>query len=332
VPHADLSSALLTHDDSASTPLALIGCSPVVSRLRAQMREAAAATRILLLAEPGLESADLASHLHHRSGCAGPFLGVDCAGAEPAQVERLIFGPAPRAGSELEVVDAGSALARAAGGTLLLDDVGELSAGAQARLARVARDGEALVGGTPRRLELRLIGVCTADLDSGVRDGRLRRELVRQFARTCLAVPPLRARREDITTLAERLMAEVCERAGVPAKTLAGPAMTLLAAMPWHGNISELRSAISQLIAVDGPEVQLEDVLPHVRFDSSLGPAGRLGSLRSARQQFEREYVTQVLRHHGWRINDAAGTLGMLRTNLYRKARQLGIAVTRGER
>ncbi|MGH9349718.1 MAG: helix-turn-helix domain-containing protein [Vicinamibacterales bacterium] len=95
-------------------------------------------------------------------------------------------------------------------------------------------------------------------------------------------------------------------------------------------NLVELRQAIARIVGdMGGDLIQLEDVLAHVRFEGALAPHAPAGTLRSARRQFEREYITLVLRHHRGRVGDAARALGIQRTNLYRKARQLGITVAR---
>lgn len=130
----------------------------------------------------------------------------------------------------------------------------------------------------------------------------------------------------------DALVSQLCDEGGVARKTLTQPAVTLLAAMPWRGNLVELRHAVARIFrGVEHHEIQLEDVLAHVRFDDALSPRAPAGTLRSARQQFERDYVALVLRHHRGRVGDAARALGIQRTNLYRKARQLGIRLGHGE-
>jgi two-component system nitrogen regulation response regulator NtrX len=130
--------------------------------------------------------------------------------------------------------------------------------------------------------------------------------------------------------LVEHLVASLCDEARTPRKTMTQAAVTLLAAMPWRGNLFELRHAMSRVVAtVPQATIQLEDILAHVRFDGALAPLAPSGTLRAARQQFERNYIALVLQHHRWRVGDAARALGIQRTNLYRKARQLGISVAR---
>jgi len=314
-------------------PLVLIGRSAAARRLADDMCAAATASCVLLEAEAGLDVVDIAREIHVRSGRAGSFIAVDCAGAEPRLVERELFGESPRRGSsDLEAVSSRAALAHARGGTLCLGDLAELSASAQARVARVARDGEASLVDTDGscRLNVSLIASTSTDLESEAREGRLRHDLLRHFTRTRIAVPPLRQRADDIPLLVESLAACLSESADMSVKALTQPAATLLSAMPWRGNLVELRHAVARLMDVaPGPVIQLEDVLAHVRFDGVLAPPAPGGTLRSARRQFERDYIALVLQHHRWRIDDAARSLGIQRTNLYRKARQLGISMAR---
>jgi DNA-binding NtrC family response regulator len=313
--------------DDRETPLSLIGDSPAVRTLRVELEAAVASACMLIEAEEGLDPADIAYEVHARDPRGGSFVSVDCAAAGPASIEDDLFGPAPSTVGDLECVRAGSALARAAGGTLLLLSVLELSASAQGRLARVVRDGEVLMNDTVRRLDVRLIA--SADSDAELADGRLRRDLLRHVARTRLTLAPLRRRTEDLPALVEHLVALGCVDEGRSATRVSAPAMTLLAALPWHGNLTELREAVTRMLrTVAGDVIELEDVLAHVR-GGLLVPNAPIGTLRKARADFERDYITLVLRHHGWRIGDAARTLGIQRTNLYRKARQLGLTVTR---
>jgi DNA-binding NtrC family response regulator len=315
---------------TAPMPLLLTGQSAAVTRLRADLAAAAEATRVLLVAEPGLDAAAVAAALHDRGKTPGRFVRLECAAASPPLVERELFGTGASVGGDFEAIHAACAFAAAEAGTLYLGDIAELSAGAQARLARIARDGEALIDGTPHRIDVRLVASVGPGVEADLEEGRLRRDLIRHLARPRIAIPPLRQRADDLRTIVEHLVLFSCAEAGAAVKDVTNAAMTLLAAMPWRGNLEELRTAVERLVGeVSGPIIQLEDVLKHVRFDGGLLPSGPTVSLRAARDQFERDYVTLVLRHHQWRVSDAARTLGMQRTNLYRKARQLGIAVTR---
>jgi DNA-binding NtrC family response regulator len=320
----------VAHEPAA--PLVLLGASASARRLDDDLRAAAGAGCVLVEGEAGLDLEEIALAIHGLSRRTGSCVVVDCGGSEPSHVERELFGDLPRRDTaDVETIGLESALARAHRGTLYLGDVSELSASAQSRLARVARDGEVhLGGGETRALNVSIVAALSADLETEIAEGRLRRDLLRHFTRTRVTVPGLRRRAEDIPLMLEALVAQLCDAAGVPRKGFTQAAVTLLAAMPWHGNLAELRHALARIVGdVAGETIQLEDVLAHVRFDAALAPNAPAGTLRSARQQFEREYISLVLRHHRGRVGDAARALGIQRTNLYRKARQLGISVAR---
>jgi two-component system nitrogen regulation response regulator NtrX len=312
-------------------PIVLLGSSAAARRLAADIDAAARASCAVVEGDAGLDLVDVARAIHARSARQGVCVEVQCASAEPALIERELVGDGPRRGAgDLESIDARSALARARGGTLYLADVAELSAAAQARLARVARDGEVRIGREPSALGLSLLAGASTDLEGEVNEGRLRRDLLRQLSRARVVVPVLRRRAEDIPLMIESIVGRLCAASGVPRKSLTQAALTLLTAMPWRGNLSELRHALARLVAsAPADSIQLEDVLAHVRFEGALAPHAPAGTLRSARQQFERDYIALVLRHHRGHVGEAARALGIQRTNLYRKARQLGISVAR---
>ncbi|MGH9315326.1 MAG: sigma 54-interacting transcriptional regulator, partial [Vicinamibacterales bacterium] len=225
---------------------------------------------------------------------------------------------------------AGARLAASRGGTLLLTSIAELPASAQARLARVLRDGEARIdgpdGSRAGRLSLRVIATTRPPVEAEVDEGRLRPELYRRLAAVRIDLPALARRREDITAIARQIVREVSDAAGIAARPFTQAALALIAALPWDGNVEELRRAIEGLCGASaGPAIRVEDVLGEVRLDARHGALGPQASLREARRQFEREYIAAVLRHYEGRMGPAARVLGIQRTNLYRKARQLGI-------
>jgi DNA-binding NtrC family response regulator len=205
----------------------------------------------------------------------------------------------------------------------------EAPARIQMRLARVLRDGEANVGDTSTvtELDVRPIAAVEPDIDAAVQDGRLRRELFDRFPLSRLDVPPLRGRRDDIPLLSAHFANNICDKLNVPAKSFSRAALALLSALPWHGNAHELHDLVEVLDrAVTRPVIQLDDVLDHARLDGMSTRIDHGLSLRDAKARFERECVSAVLiRHHG-RVGEAAKALGIQRTNLYRKVRQLNVA------
>ena len=309
----------------------LLGQSDAVTRVREQIDRAARTDRaVLIVSEPGSEPESVARALHDRSAPDGAiFLAIDC---KLDGVGRLLFGaPAGRRTGDLEEIGPDGRLAAArSGGTVFLRDVGELPASVQARLARLARDGEALIGGAAVEMTCRLVAAAGAAIDADAEAGRFRADLFRRLSGHRIELPPLRERGEDVPELTVALVAHVAsERSrAVPAFTEA--ALALLAALPWPGNVAELRTVVERLVeTVDGGIVQVEHLLPALRLKGTPPPFVPAGSLREARLRFERHYIAAVLQHHDWRLADAAQTLGIQRPNLYRKARQLGLTLTR---
>src|SRR5688500_3560085 len=316
-PVATSSAALPSVSDGGGPwPPELFGDSAQMRRVRERLREAAAGRgRVLLLVDRGFDGERIARHLHDLDGTTAPFLAVDCAQEEVGTLERLLF-------------DAGSYLSSARGGTLYLARIAEMAESAQARLALALRDGEFSVDdGDRETLDVRIIAAAAPNVDEDVEEGCLRPDLYRRLAANRIQVPALRERPEDIAPLAVHLAEIACRQKGTAAPAFTHAALASLAALPWPGNLVELQARIERLsAAVDHGPIRAEDVLAEVKFDRRAGPLSHPGTLRDARRHFEREYIAAVLTRHGWRIAEAAATLGIERANLYRKIRQVGLS------
>jgi DNA-binding NtrC family response regulator len=305
--------------------LPLLGLSDAARRAAQELENAAARrTPVLVIAEPGCRPVTIVEVLHTRTRAGAPLVAVDCGSAEPSELDLRLFGTSPRRTSqELEAVGADAALASAAGGTLFLENLDELPASGQRRLARVLRDGEIRIGSASRAvpLTLRLVASTTGDLDAEAHEGRFRRDLLRRFSTCRITIPPLRQRPADLPAIVERLVMEMTRAP----RSFTQPAMTVLAALPWAENLDELAGVLEAVLAAAGPTVTQEDVLAHVPIEGAFARIDLTASLREAKRRFERDYIAAVLERHRWRMSDAARTLGIERANLYRKTRQLGI-------
>ena len=314
------------------SPLALelAGGSAAIARVQELIRRAAALdSGVLLLARRGSDADGLARDIHGRSARASaPFVHVACGATG---VEQSLFGsPAGHAPPDLETVAADSRIAAAHGGTLFLEDVTELPAVVQARLARVARDGEARIDGETTTLAVRYIVSAVPGIDADVREHRFRPDLHRRVSASRIEVPSLSERPEDIPALAGRLLEEWCMEGNTAPRTFTQAALALLSAMTWPGNLAELRDTVERAAASTSEEaIQIEQLLPTLQLNRAPASFEPAGTLREARLRFEHDYIAAVLQHHGWRMTDAAHTLGIQRPNLYRKARQLGIPLAR---
>jgi len=317
----------------APAVLELLGSSLAVTRLHELLRRAASAdSAVLLTAEPGCGVEPVARELHRASRRAGgPFVAVECGAHEGPRLERLLLGE-PLAGppTDLEPVARDCALAAARHGTLFLHDVAELPAALQTRLARIIRDGEVRIAEETAPTACRLVASAPPGIDADVHAHRFRADLFRRLTAVRIDLPPLRDRAEDVPALAAELLAEICTERRMPAKTFTQAAFALLTAVAWPGNLAELRETIANIASETRDDViHVEHVLPALHLHRTAVPFTPAGNLREARLRFERDYIAAVLQHHGWRMADAARTLGIQRPNLYRKARQLGIPLAR---
>jgi DNA-binding NtrC family response regulator len=323
-------SETLSASDCRSVATELVGRSPAAVRIQDFVRRAAALNcGVLIAAEDGSEVDGIAAELHARGHAQGPYFVVDCTDTS-SQLEEHLFGAASGDEFDLESVAPTSWIARARGGAMFLRQVTELPAGLQARLARIARDGEVRIAGEPVETELRLIASAPPEIDADVSARRFRADLFRRLSVIRIDVAPLRERQGDVPELAARLLDDVCGVRGIAPRRFSSPALALIAGLRWPGNVRELRDVIDRVVSeTDSDVIDLQHVLPAVQIQAGSERFAPSGSLREARQRFERDYIASVLKHHGWHMTNAAQTLGIQRPNLYRKARQLGIPLTK---
>lgn len=296
-------------------------------------RAAERSVHVLLSGERGTGRATLARAIHTTGRHNGaPFVAVDCAKFSAQDLEAHLFatngnhGPTDR--RSMERVRRTAQLFQSKGGTLFLQNIVDLPARLQTRLLRVLRDGEVVIMDEGTRIDLdhRVITAGDATFDAAVQDGRMLPDLYKRLCGMRVDVPAFRQRREDIPELAAHLLHLLCARENIPAKQLSDAAKSLLAALPWRGNGEELRRLLEVLIMrASAPTISLDDVLANVRLDGQATLFAAGGSLREARARFETEYIAAVVAHHHGRIPEAAKSLGIQRSNLYRKMRRLNV-------
>lgn len=260
-----------------------------------------------------------------------PFIVVDCSVSR--EIEQQVFGSTANTNGhgELDRISSEALLHQAFGGTLFLRSVQDMPARVQARLARVLRDGEVWIqsrdgGAVVEPIMIRAI----ASIDPAPTEDdedRVVPELRKRLAAHRIELPPLRQRREDIPGLVRIHLADICESLKIPAKSASSQAMALLSALPWRGNQKEMRGLLRTLVLkAPGRLIRLSDVLDNIRLDGGAVSFMGGGTLKEARERFEREYVAAVLEQHHGRMAEAAKALGIQRTNLYRKVKQLSVA------
>jgi DNA-binding NtrC family response regulator len=318
---------------------ALVTQSPAMRLLVDAIGPAAEARGgLVLCGESGTGRALIGRAVHDESArSAGAFVRVECAGQSPDDLELLLFGttpdrrhPGPGRRTTERIVRR-SAIHDAMGGTLFLANLLDTPDRIQTKLARLLRDHEVTLNDRRVRvpLDVRFMASLDTGPESAVADDRLRIDLAERLGQTRIEVPPLRRRREDIPVLAVHMIAERARAHGRSPQRFTRSALALLSALPWPGNARELGSVLDTLVrSIRRSVIEIDDLLDHIRLDGVSARLDASGTLRDARARFERDWISAVLiKHHG-RVGDAARALGIQRTNLYRKVRQLKVART----
>lgn len=311
---------------------ATLGISPAMQAVEAMLRKAARVdVPVVLTGETGSGKEVAARFLHEASArAAEPFVALNCAAISRDLAESTLFGHERGAFTGAVARHAGVA-ERAGAGTLLLDEVAELTPELQAKLLRLVQERSFLPLGAAaeRRFAARLVCATHADLAALVREGRFRQDLYYRLHVIVVAIPPLRARTEDLPWLAGRLLRETVARFGLGPRTLSPAALAALADYDWPGNVRELRNRIERAAALaDGEVLGLAELFPEQSLEEAAGPAigPAAGLLDSAMEEATRAAIQDALRRSGGSRAEAARILGISRTTLWKRMRELGLS------
>ena len=316
----------------------IIGRSPQMERLFATIdRVADTDVTVLVRGDSGTGKELIANALHYRSPRRGkPLVKMNCAALSRELVESELFGHERGAFTGATSRREGKFEA-AHGGSLFLDEVGDMPLETQAKLLRAIQEKEfERVGGNePIRVDVRLIAATHHDLETAVREGRFREDLYYRLRVVEVGVPRLADRREDIPLLVDHFLKEAAERFARPLKPLTGSALRACMEHRWRGNVRELRSAVEQaLLLAPGAEIDVVDLfggsLPTTPAAAAPDDSQEL-SFRDAKEKmvaaFERDFLSDALRRNDGNITRAAEEVGMYRQNFQQKMRDLGIRV-----
>jgi DNA-binding NtrC family response regulator len=323
VLHAPRSRSLSQRQPTAE---ALRVLDPTAERATSLVRDVAqSGVSALILGETGVGKEVLAETLHRLSGRSGAFVRINCAAVAPALFESELFGHEKGAFTGAEHARVGL-LEAAHRGTLLLDEVGDLEPGAQAKLLRVIETKEVLrVGATrPLTVDVRFLAATNRDLGSDVARGRFRADLFFRLDGVTLMIPPLRERREQIAPLALELLHEAVKRQ--PARgalKLAPDVLTRLAEYDWPGNVRQLRAALERaLLLARGGEIGVRhlavDATSPVRAAAAAGGGADPGALSDDEQRARRQ-ILDALEACAGNQTRAARALGISRATLVNK-------------
>ena len=226
----------------------------------------------------------------------------------------------------------------ASGGSLFLDEIGDLPPEVQPKLLRFLEQSEIMpIGDTrPQRVDVRVIAATNADLEQRVAEGKFREDLYYRLTVIRIHVPPLRERREEIPHLCALFLREACERLGKPDVQLSADALDVFSQHWWPGNVRQLRNEIQRAVALSGPDgiVGAEHLSPGFaaapEYTPRADPSGLTARsvdlpLNQAVDQLEREMIKTALDRSSGNVSETARTLGLTRRGLYLKMRRLGL-------
>jgi two-component system nitrogen regulation response regulator NtrX len=305
----------------------MIGASPAWARAVEQATMAARSdARVLLIGESGTGKELLAAHIHKSSPFAGgPFVKVNCAAIPTELIETELFGHEKGSFTGATAARRGK-FELADGGTIFLDEVGDLHGASQAKLLRVLQEGEFhRVGGEQIiRVAVRVISATNRDLGALVTAEKFREDLFYRLSVVPIRVPGLRERPHDVRLLAEYFLEDFCARNNFKPKRLDETVFPALESYLWPGNARELRNVIERMAILTAGERLTRDSVPvEIRMQRETGVKS---TIQEARESAEREHVLRALEESNWNVSGAARALGMERTNLHKRIRALGLS------
>jgi two-component system nitrogen regulation response regulator NtrX len=281
---------------------------------------------VLLIGESGTGKELLAAHIHNSSPFAsGAFVKVNCAAIPTELLETELFGHEKGSFTGATSARRGK-FELADGGTIFLDEVGDLHGASQAKLLRVLQEGEFhRVGGEQIiKVAVRVISATNRDLAGMVAQEKFREDLYYRLSVVPIRVPALRERPQDILPLAEYFLEDFCTRNNFKSRTLDPAVLPLLESYGWPGNARELRNVIERMAILSPGERLTKDSIPvEIRVQRESGPKS---SVQEARESAEREHILRALEEAKWNVSGAARALGMERTNLHKRIRALGLS------
>ena len=328
----------LTRELEARKPSPIVGASRTWKEALAQVgRVAPSDTTVLVTGESGTGKEVISSLIHQRSPRAGkPFVAINCAALPEQLLESELFGHERGAFTGASTTKIGR-LEQAAGGTIFLDEIGEMSPLVQAKLLRVLQEREfqRLGGSRTLRADVRVIAATNRDLTSAIARGEFREDLFYRLNVFEIRLPPLRERTEDILMLADVFLEELGQTMGRPAAGISTDARQWLLEYSWPGNVRELRNAIERAILLcDGGLITREHLPTLARRpvaalvpggDGALDPAASIPATGVDLEALERSFVERALGQSRGNKSQAARLLGLSRAQLYTRIEKYGI-------
>jgi len=307
----------------------IIGESVPMKALRQQLSLMAGTNgRVLIFGESGVGKELVAHSLHALSPrAAQPFVEVNCAAIPEELIESELFGH--RTGSFAGAHgDKTGKFEKADGGTVFLDEIGDMSLRTQAKVLRALEEQrfEPVGASESMQVDVRVVASTNKNLEEEIERGNFREDLFYRLNVIPFVVPPLRERKEDIPLLADHFLREFTTSYGRKPKELTAEAYQALTEYHWPGNVRELKNLIERIVILN-PQVRVDarHIPIHFARRQHDRPLDRFGSLQEVREAAEREYILKKLEETNGNVSRTAELLGLERSNLYRKMKTLGI-------
>ena len=313
----------------AGSSLGIAGRSRVIETLRENIVKIAETdARVLITGESGSGKELVAAAIHRASRRAlRPYVRLNCAAIPPSLIESELFGHARGAFTDARTHRRGL-FEEADGGTLLLDEIGDMDLAVQARLLRVLEDGRVRRVGesSDRAVDVRVLAATHRDLREMVSKGEFREDLYFRLASVPLAVPPLRERGDDVVLLFDLFLREACARNRRPPLDRTPALDDALRSYSWPGNVRQLRNVAERLSVLGSRPLTPDQLELPIHAGGEVDDIqDTVRTLREFRDDAERGYIEAILRNCDWNYTAAAKILGIQRTWLHEKAAQLGL-------
>lgn len=310
----------------------MIGDSSPITKIKETIAKVAPTeARVLITGDNGSGKELVARWLHEQSQRAnGPMVEVNCAAIPSELIESELFGHEKGAFTSAIKQRVGK-FEQANGGTLFLDEIGDMSLSAQAKVLRALQENKITkVGGDKEeKVDVRVIAATNKDLLKEVEENRFRLDLYHRLSVILIHVPSLNQRKDDIPSLAEHFLNEICGDYGIPVKKIDTDAVEALQARNWTGNIRELRNVIERLVIMSDKKITKQDVLDY------SGPSGKaenkgidfdkFANLQQLNDYVERSFIENKLDKNSWNVSQTADDIGLPKKQLEDKLESLGL-------
>jgi len=331
-----LKSAYLDIKKRTDKKYQLIGDHPIMKNLWQEIQKIASTNAtVLVQGESGTGKELVARAIHaHSPRATENFVQVNCAAIPEELIESELFGhergaftgATERKSGKFELAD---------GGTIFLDEIGDMSLKTQSKVLRVLEEGEVQRVGSSKiiKVDVRVIAATNKDLKREIREGRFRDDLYFRLNVVPLLVPPLRERKEDIPLLVDYFCASYSEENNFKRKKFSAGALEMMTKYPWKGNVRELKNLVERLIIMTEKEVIEPEDLPEYLLQEKelfLPDMRRVRTLKEFRDEAEKNFILLKLKLNNWNVSRTAREIDTPRSNLYKKLEQYGIKITAG--